>query len=100
VSATAPPRGAIWSPPDVCVKSWGEGEAVAYSGTNAKTHVISEAAAHILALAAGQGLEEDELTRLFWSDEAADDISTTEDRSLLRNTVDGLLGAGLLNRRA
>jgi hypothetical protein len=82
------------------VKSWGEAEAVAYSGTHAKTHVISEAAAHILALAAGPGLDDIELNRLFESDDAADAVTATEDRSLLRNTVDGLLGAGLLNRRA
>jgi hypothetical protein len=92
-------RGALWSPPDVRVKRWGEGEAVAYSGTHAKTHVISEAAAHILDLAAGPGLDESELARIFWSDDVADAATTAEDRTLLRTTVDGLLQAGLLNRR-
>jgi hypothetical protein len=73
---------------------------VAYSGTHGKTHVISEAAAHILDLTAGPGLDESELARIFWADDLADTPATAEDRSLLRSTVDGLLQAGLLNRQA
>ena len=100
MSPPAAPRGVLCTSPDVQVKRWGESEAVAYSGANAKTHVVSEAAAPILMLAAGQGLAEAELALTFWADESPEAAVAAEDQALLRDTVDGLLAAGLLKRRA
>lgn len=97
---TAPACGSLWTPPDVKVRRWGESEAVAYSGANAKTHVVSEAAAHILMLAAGKGLSEIELARAFWADDAADTVPSPQDEGLYSDTVQGLLGVGLLKRRS
>jgi hypothetical protein len=103
VTNPALPRGALWTPPDVQVKRWGEGEAVAYSSDNAKTHIISEAAAHLLGLASGPGLTQDELVRIFCSDDGseiqAQSEATAADLGLLHDTVNGLLVAGLLKQR-
>ena len=96
----APVRGSLKTPADVKVRRWGESEAVAYSGANAKTHIISEAAAHILLLAAGEGLDEAALARAFWADDAADVATTPEDQLLFRDSVDALLAVGLLTRPA
>jgi hypothetical protein len=79
--------------------SWGEDEAVAYAGSSARTHIVSEAAAHILKLASGPGCEEACLGQGFWGDGIGDSSPTDPEIAVVRETVEGLVAVGLLKRR-
>jgi hypothetical protein len=83
----------------VLVRDWGEDEAVAYAGSSARTHIVSEAAAHILKLSIGPGCEEASLGRSFWGDGVGDSAPTDPEIAMLRETVEGLVAVGLLKRR-
>jgi hypothetical protein len=81
------------------VKSWDEEFAVAYAPSQAKTHLITAAAATVLQLGARDHVTAASLLTLYGSSpvtEAGDDGPVASIQDHLNATLNGLLSAGLL----